>query len=381
VVAEPGRGAAPVQTFADRLYGWRDRLLMSPRFHRWASRFPLTRPVARRRTRALFDLCAGFVYAQVLAACVQLRVFEILAEGPQTTAALATRLSLSPDAAGRLLGAAVALGLLERRGQDRYGLGILGAAVLGNPGVSAMVAHHSMLYADLADPVALLRRGRGGAALAGFWPYASAPNDASGTDDVAPYTGLMAASQPLVADEILDAYPLTRHRSLLDIGGGDGTFLCLAARRAPDLKLAAFDLPPVADLARARFAREGLSGRATAHGGDFLRDPLPSGSDIVSLVRILHDHDDEPVVAILRAARAALPAGGTLLVAEPLAGTAGAEPMGDAYFSFYLMAMGSGRPRRASELGDLLRAAGFAHVQQVRTRNPLLTGVIVAKAV
>ena len=60
----------------------------SPRFQRWAAAFPLTRPIAQRRARALFDLCAGFVYAQVLLACVQLRLFEILAEGPQTVGSL-----------------------------------------------------------------------------------------------------------------------------------------------------------------------------------------------------------------------------------------------------------------------------------------------------
>ncbi len=55
----------------------------------WAAAFPLTRPIARRRTRALFDLCAGFVYSQILLACVQLQLFDILAERPATAAALA----------------------------------------------------------------------------------------------------------------------------------------------------------------------------------------------------------------------------------------------------------------------------------------------------
>ena len=41
----------------------------------------------------------------------------------------------------------------------------------------------------------------------------------------------MAASQPLVAQEVLDAYPLARHRCLLDVGGGDGAFLAAAAAR------------------------------------------------------------------------------------------------------------------------------------------------------
>ena len=130
-----------VQSLLDRAYLWRDRLLASRRFHRWAARFPLTRPIARRRAGALFDLCAGYVYAQVLAACVELRVFPILAEGPLSTADLSNRLALPRDSTERLMAAAVSLGLLERRGPGRFGLGVLGAASLGNPGIAAMVEH------------------------------------------------------------------------------------------------------------------------------------------------------------------------------------------------------------------------------------------------
>ena len=36
-------------------------------------------------------------------------------------------------------------------------------------------------------------------------------------------------SQPLVADEVLDAYDLHGHRCLLDVGGGQGRFLLAAA--------------------------------------------------------------------------------------------------------------------------------------------------------
>jgi demethylspheroidene O-methyltransferase len=377
--AEAETTLPPVRlSFRDRVYGWRDRLLASPAFHRWAVRFPFTRPIARRQARTLFDLCAGFVYAQVLSACIELELFEVLAEGPMSSADLSRRLCLPPDSTRRLLAAAVSLGLVERRGEDRFGLGLLGAATLGNPAVGAMVRHHSVLYRDLADPVALLRRGGGGGGLARYWPYATS-NAPVGTGGVEPYTRLMAASQPLVAEQILDAYPLGRHRSLLDVGGGAGAFLAAAARRAPNLALTLFDLPAVAALARARFAQEGLAHRATAFGGDVFADPLPRGSDVISLVRVIHDHDDGPALAILRAVRAALPPGGTLLVAEPMAGAAGAEPVG-AYFSFYLMAMGSGRPRTAAELKGLLEAAGFVRTRALPTPIPLLTSVLVAIA-
>jgi demethylspheroidene O-methyltransferase len=326
----------------------------------------------------LFDLCAGFVYSQVLDACVRLGLFAILAEGPQTAAILASRMALTVPAAERLLAAAVALKLAARRG-DRFGLGKLGAAMVGNPGLAAMVEHHAVLYADLRDPVALLRGAGPAAALARYWPYAKAelPSDLSDRE-IGPYTALMAASQPMIAEEVLQAYRLDRHKNLLDVGGGDGTFAVLAAGRAPGLTVGVFDLPAVARRAHARFAESGLSGRATATGGNFLTDPLPEGADIVSLVRVIHDHDDDSARTILRRVYAMLPPGGTLLLAEPMAETAGAEPVGDAYFGFYLLAMGSGRPRSPGEFKDLLNDAGFAQTRLQRTHMPLLTRLIVA---
>ena len=139
----------------------RDRLLASDGFHRFAAWFPLTRPIARREAKALFDLVAGFVYSQILFACVKLDLFRILSSGPQPLSTLAVRLSLSPDAASRLLAAAQSLRLVEERGAvngDRmWGLGLLGGVMVSNTAVSALVEHHATLYADLRDPVALLR--------------------------------------------------------------------------------------------------------------------------------------------------------------------------------------------------------------------------------
>ncbi len=358
----------------------RDRLLTSARFRSWAGRLPLTRSIARRRARALFDLCAGFVYAQVLTACVQLRLFDMLAEGPQSAPMLARRLSLTGDATARLLAAAVSLRLVSRRSKGRFGLGPLGAAMVGNPGIAAMVEHHRLLYADLQDPVALLRAARPETGLSRYWPYAGdARPDALSSTQVAEYSALMAASQPLIAEEVLRAYPLGRHRCLLDVGGGDGSFLVAAASRSPRLRLILFDLPAVADRARDRLRQAGLAPRAEIAGGSFLDGELPRGADIISLVRVIHDHDDAAVLTLLRAARRALPPSGTLLIAEPMTDTPGAEPVGAAYFGFYLLAMGSGRPRTPDAIRQLLRTAGFGRVRLIVTQMPMLTRLIVAR--
>ena len=378
VAEAPSDDVAP--SWRERFLAFRDRMVANPRFRAWAARFPLTRPLARRRARALFDLNAGFVYSQILAACVRLGVFDALRDGPRSIPWLAARLSLSTDAALRLMEAAAALDLTQRRGEGRYGLGPLGGALVDNPGVAAMVEHHAMFYADLTDPVALLRNPRGGTRLAQYWAYAG--NDAASAlpgAAVGEYSALMAASQPMVAEEILGAYPLHRHRCLLDVGGGEGAFLCAAGKATPGLRLMLFDLPAVAERARARLEAAGLSDRASTHGGSFHTDPLPEGADIVSLVRVIHDHDDDAALGIMRRAHAALPPGGHLLLAEPMSGTPGAEPVGEAYFGFYLLAMGRGRPRRMDELQAMLREAGFHGSRAIRTRTPMITSLLLAE--
>ena len=133
-------------------------------------RNPLIRPIANRRAKALFDLCAGFVYGRSSGCLHELRVFDILADGPLTIDTLAGRLALPPAAATRLMEAAAGLKLTERRPDGRYGLGILGVAIPVNPAITAMVEHHAALYADLRDPVALLRGTSADTALGRLWP-------------------------------------------------------------------------------------------------------------------------------------------------------------------------------------------------------------------
>ncbi|WP_232629072.1 acetylserotonin O-methyltransferase [Methylobacterium sp. Leaf118] len=367
--------------------GWRERWLAfrngavaSPAFQRWAAGFPFTRSIARRNTRALFDLCAGFVYAQVLFACVRLDLFQLLRDRPLAPEAIACRLDLPPERARTLLKAAASLDLIARLPDGRFALADLGAAMLGNPSVALMVEHHAMLYADLADPVALLKGEGGRTRLSAYWPYAEGDAaEATQPDAVAAYSGLMARSQALIAADVLDALPLGDRTRLMDLGGGEGVFLGEAARRHPALGLRLLDLPPVAERARARLESEGLGGRVECLGGSFVDAPLPRGADAISLVRVVHDHDDVVVADLLRAVHAALPPGGLVAIAEPMAGTPGAEPVGDAYFGFYLLAMGSGRPRTAAELSARLAAAGFADIRERPTRRPLLARLITAK--
>ena len=357
------------------------RIVSNASFQRWSAAFPLTRPFARYSANRLFDLCAGFVYSQVLYAGVRAGVFRVLADGPLTEAELGRATDLGPDAIRRLVDGTTALKLTARLSGGRVGLGELGAALVGNPGVVKMIEHHAMLYRDLSDPLALLQGEAATTELNQFWAYARADQPSLLAEkQVAEYSDLMAASQSMIANEVLSAYPVHRHRRLLDAGGGQGAFLTAVAAKAANLKLVLFDLPPVAARASRFFENAGLQDRVEVVGGDLFNDPLPAGCDLITLVRIVHDHNDEEALKILRAARAAVTPGGTILVAEPMARTRGSEAMGDAYFGFYLLAMGSGRPRSSDELAELLKLAGFTRPRLISTNQPLLTRIMVAKA-
>lgn len=369
-----------VRVWRDRFVAWRNNLVSKPGFQRWAAGFFITRPIAHRSADSLFNLVAGFVYSQVLVACVQLKLPDLLASGPQSIDILAKAMNLPLPSAQRLLAAAQSLDIVENAGPNRYALGMQGAALRGNSGLSEMISHHALLYADMADPVALLRQGGGKGQLAAFWPYAAYDNPGAAQPEVvSPYSALMASTQPMVASDILHAYPLHKHRQLMDVGGGEGAFAIAAAQSSLDLGVSIFDLPAVAQRATLRFKDAGLEARSQAFGGDFLHDDLPKGSDIVSLVRILHDHDDQAVMTILRGVHAILPKDGVLLVAEPMSGAPARDPMAEAYFGFYLLAMGRGCARRPAEIAQMVKAAGFQSTRMAPTRTPMLVRVLVAK--
>lgn len=362
-----------------------DAWFSDPDLYRWAIANPLTRWVTRRRTEKLFDLMAGFVHSQVLLSCVRMGLFVRLKEEPQTLEALAHQTQIEPPALQRLLLSAVALGLLEHRSKGRFGLGPLGAPLARQDGIAAMIEHNNLLYQDLLQPVEFLRDAWGGS-MAGYWPYAHGKMPALGTaapagealEPVARYSELMASSQNFVLQEILSSYPLAGHRRLMDVGGGKGRFISAVARQYPGLELALFDLPPVLEVARNALQVAGLHSRVNLHPGSFLTDTLPCGADVITLIRVAHDHCDASVRDILRNIYQALPPGGTLVLAEPMAQAAGERLQpSDAYFHYYLLAMGAGRLRTHTELAGLMRDSGFGAVTLLDNAMPIHARILV----
>lgn len=373
-------------TWRDMWQALLERWYAHPSLYKWSISNPFTRWLTRRRTRQLFDLMAGFVHSQVLLACVRLDLFRQLHRAPANLTELAQRTNLAPPVLQRLLLSAVALGLLEHRSHGRFGLGPLGVPLAQHEGIAQMIEHNHLLYLDMQDPVQFLGNAWQGS-MADYWPYAHAKPepapDHTELDKFTRYSQLMAVSQGFVVQEILSSYFFSEHRCVLDVGAGRGRFACDLAHHAPHLSIKMFDLPPVLAMAREYVQSKGVSDRVSLHPGSFLNDPLPQGADLITLVRVAHDHPDAVVLQILQKAFDALPLGGGILLAEPMAQSPFEQASGDAsvdaYFHFYLLAMGDGRLRTPHELMAMMQAVGFTHVERVPNAMPIHAQILLGR--
>jgi demethylspheroidene O-methyltransferase len=358
--------------------GWLNRLVARPGFQSWASRFPLTRGQARRDGAVLFDVVQGFVQSQVLMAVVELDLPRRLRGGPMSAEILARATGIAPDRMQILLQAAAALKLIKRRRNGDFVLARKGAALMGVPGLEAMIRHHRAFYADLEDPVELLR-GPNETELSQFWPYVFGARGEIDPTVAETYSDLMAQSQLLVAEDTLRAVSFRGIKHLMDVGGGTGAFLTAVGTAYPKLQMSLFDLPQVVPGANDRFAAAQMADRVSIVPGSFRDDTLPTGADAISLIRVLYDHADDTVIELLRSVYEALPEGGRLIISEPMSGGATPDRAGDVYFAFYTMAMQTGRARSADQIARLCTDAGFTNIRCPRPARSYVTRVVTAQ--
>jgi hypothetical protein len=134
-------------------------------------------------------------------------------------------------------------------------------------------------------------------------------------EDAATFNAAMTAGSSVTAANVPAAYDFSRHRRLVDVGGGHGILLISILRSNPPLRGVLYELPFVADGARKAVAEAGLAGRCDVVAGDFFQS-VPEGADAYILKSVIHDWDDAKSTQILGHCRRAIAADGRLLLVE-----------------------------------------------------------------
>lgn len=114
---------------------------------------------------------------------------------------------------------------------------------------------------------------------------------------------------------VISCYPYGDFKSIVDVGGGVGSLLLPILEQNAGMRGIILDLPHVARQAQEHIAAAGLSSRCEAVAGDALV-AVPRGADAYILKSLLHGHDDDNSVGILRSCRSAMPPHGKLIVIE-----------------------------------------------------------------
>jgi hypothetical protein len=307
----------------------------------------------------------GHVASRMVHALARFRIADHLAAGLRTPAELARVTRTHEPALLRLLRASCALGLVSEDENLGFTLTPMGEALRSDaPGhaASAVLALGDAgmwrAFGELAasiengEPV-LMRTG-------GVKPFtARTPQAAQRTAET------QMAFYGHEPDTIAEAYDFSAARVVADIGGGTGNLLTTILARHAAARGILFDLPYAASAGKAMLERRGVSDRCEVISGSFFKS-VPAGADLYLLSHVLHDWPEKECDTILRNVRRAIPAGGRLLVIEPLV-SSGSDSDVAKVLDVIALTITGGRHRSLEEHRQLLGRNGFRITRAIDT--------------
>lgn len=310
-----------------------------------------------------------FQNARVILTAAELDVFGKLQEAPATAAELAAGLGLDPRAATRLLDCLVTFGLLAKTdGRYRTTEPASFFSSAHPESLRPMLLHMSHVWRNWSHLTEAVRRGAN----------PDRQKATEGRETLEAFIGAMHVNARTLARETAEAYDAGRFRSLLDIGGGSGTYTIAFLERYPRLAGVLFDLPDVIAMARERLRAEGLLERARLVPGDFYADELPPRCDLALLSAIIHQNRPEQNLALFRKVHRALAAGGALLIRDHIMDEDRTHPPAGALFALnMLVGTDGGDTYTFAEVESALVQAGFGDVRLVR-RGERMDGLVEA---
>lgn len=320
------------------------------------------KPVTRRppAQEVVLQHITGYWISQLVFVAARFGIADQLARGPQTPTALARKVGADPTALHRVLRALASVGIFAERPDGRFKL--TPAAATLRTGVAGSLHDFALMMVDdynwrswagLADGVA-------GGALPfdrvhgmPIFEYLKANPD---KDRV--FSASMASISGPENAAVAAAYDFGRFGTLVDVGGAHGHLLASILRRHKRLRGVLYDQPQVVAAApRSGFVTaKAVAARCAVEGGSFFERVPPADAYVMKY--ILHDWDDERCIVILRNCRAAMSAGGRVLVVENVIARGNAPDWGK-LLDINMLVLTGGKERTRAQFEELFAAAGL----------------------
>ena len=320
---------------------------------------------------SMMELIVSGWPAQAITTAAQLGIADALADGPLPLDELAAQVGADADALGRLLRALIGRGIFRRRRDGRYALNSLAATLRADAPISLKGAALFQGSQEQRERWTLLtdsiRTGRSIVPALrgkeGFDYLAEIPEHAE------LFNQTMTSLAQMTLAIVVGSYDFAAHRTIVDVGGGQGAMLAAILAAAPNSRGVLYDLPQVVATAPTVLRENHVADRVRIADGSFF-DGVPAGGDAYLLKNIIHDWADEKALQILRNVRAAAGPHSTLLLVEMVVRDDGRDGPQNWVDLEMLVNLGS-RERTAEEYRKLLGQAGFRMTRVVPTASPL----------
>jgi len=319
----------------------------------------------------LFLMSEGVVVSTALSLAAELGIADLLANGPRSSEELAKITSTHARSLHRVLRLLSSLGVFTEVEPGRFALTSLGECLrTGVPGSMRSwlrMVGLKVWFHTYGDALHSLRTGEPAFARtvgAELFDYL-----ATHPEEGEIFNSAMSDFGQGVAAAVLQGYDFSDVDTIVDVGGGNGSFISAILRANPGMKGILFDLPHVAESARKTIADAGLAKRYDIAGGDFFK-AIPAGGDAYVLRWIIHDWDHDRALIILRNCRQAMKSTARLLLVETVI-PEGDVPHPGKLVDFVMLTALGGQERTAEEYERLLDEAGFVLRRIVPTASPM----------
>jgi hypothetical protein len=318
----------------------------------------------------MVQMLAGFQISQALYAAAVLGVADLMAAGPVPARVLSEQAGAHPPSLLRLLRTLASAGVFTEPEPGVFALTPLGGTLTrSQPGSMRDLAIMWMEthYAPFGELLHAVRSGEPAADHLYGQPFFSW---LSGQPEQATrFTGAMANLTSGIKNAAVPFLPLDGARTIVDVGGADGTMLAAILSGRPGLRGILFDLPHVVADAPKTLAGNGVADRVVCMGGDFF-ESVPSGADSYLLSFVIHDWPDEVARRILANIAAAGGSGARLMMIEFVV-PPGDTPHMSKMIDLTMLGMLAGRERPEEDWHELLASAGFTGISVLPTGTPL----------
>ena len=181
------------------------------------------------------------------------------------------------------------------------------------------------------------------------------------------------------AHALAQSYDFSRHRRVLDLGGGTGSHVRILVQHYPELDATLFETPPVAAIARKALAGTEAGARIEVVEGDFFRELIPAGHDAVLLANVIHLFSPEHNRELLSRIREGVAPKTTLLLIDFWTDASHTQPVFAALMAGEFLAFtGEGDSYSVEEVGDWLGRTGWTFGDHQPLAGP--ASLIVAQA-